>query len=203
MCKPLGPLLMIGRDEKENGICWRWVSTNSWILGLVRDRGRGGNHNNIARITEKERNSLAKTGQSKTSELWEISLGVCWRWVLWIWRRKSRADGLCPNIWCVCVSVCVSVCDEEDKFWMKGERRSHARETYDRSERAGCGLHQKVKKLRYTGLGYKPNKIFQFWIFCWDRVWRYDKVMSFELLFLSFEICSNQTPTVSVIESVH
>ena len=58
------------------------------------------------------------------------------------------------------------VCDEEDKFCMKGERRSHARETYDRSERAGCGLHQKVKKLRYTGLGYKPNKIFQFWIFC-------------------------------------
>ena len=36
---------------------------------------------------------------------------------------------------------------KEDKFWVKGERRSHARETHDRSESAGCGLHQKVKKL--------------------------------------------------------
>ena len=57
---------MIGRDEKENGICWIWVLTNSWILGLVRDRGRGGNHHTIARITKKERNSSVEIGQLKT-----------------------------------------------------------------------------------------------------------------------------------------
>ena len=42
------------------------MSTNSWILGLVRDRGRGGNHHTIAHITKKEWNSPVETGQSKT-----------------------------------------------------------------------------------------------------------------------------------------
>ena len=154
---------MIGRDEKENGICWRWVSTNSWILGLVRDRGRGGNHNNIARITEKERNSLAKTGQSKTSELWEISLGVCWRWVLCIWRRKSRVDGLCPNIWCVCVCVCVT---RKTNFGWK-EREGHTREK-----------HMTVLKVQAVGSTKKWKS--------WDtRVWVINETRFFSFGFFA------------------
>ena len=42
--------------------------------------------------------------------------------------------------------VCVEI-GKQTVFWVKGERRSHARETIALLTCAGCGLHKKVKKL--------------------------------------------------------
>ena len=57
-------------------------------------------------------------------------------------KGKGTHHAICSNIWCVCG-------DKEDKivFWVKGEKRGHARETTTLLTYAGCGLHQKVKKL--------------------------------------------------------
>ena len=47
-------------------------------------------------------------------------------------------------------SVCVCVCGDRKtkQHWVKEERRGHVREKTNLLTCSGCGLHQKVKKLR-------------------------------------------------------
>ena len=136
-----GVLHMHYIEETEKGVWWRWVSTKIWVFrGSFETEEEEQISYTIAHKSKKEKELTSA----------EISLGVCRRWVLGIWRRKCREGKRKRNSPCYLFQYLVCVCgDKEDKivFWVKGEKRGHARETTTLLTYAGCGLHQKVKKL--------------------------------------------------------